>query len=207
MKNDIQRKRLAVGVSILAVVLLVLGSLSNVVGYQSVQSSGANDSPLFSLRTERATNQQQNILTAQYLGKGNGKLLYFPMRDNKTESLKNFFDLIKKMDDATFQRFLILIKQHLKETISLNEVQLNEINHELVKIKNNKNLLILSLSQGLMTENPLGCYPTEQPFGCFSADTPFPKLCTLAIILFFISIGLLEIIGIILHERPTLLCT
>jgi len=103
-----KRKYPLIGVSILAVILLVLGSLSNVVGYQAVNSTAVNDSPLFKTRTQRATEQQQNILTAQYLGKGKGKLLYFPMRDNKTEVLKNFFDSIKKMDDATFQRFLIV---------------------------------------------------------------------------------------------------
>jgi len=187
-------KKILCGVSICAVVLLVLGSLTNVVGYQSVKSN-MNDSPLFKTRTQRATEQQQNILASQYLGKGNGNLLYFPMRDNKTESLKNFFDSIKKMDNATFQRFLILVKQHLKETISLNEVQLNEINHELVKIKNNKNLPILSLSQELATENPLGCYPTEQPFKCFSAYTPFPNLCKISLMLVVIILFILQLLG------------
>jgi hypothetical protein len=181
-----KRKWLVVGISVIAVILLVLGSLSNVVGYQSVKSTAVNDSPLFSVRTQRATERQQDILTSQFLGKGNGKLLYFPVRNNKSESLKNFFESIKKMDDATFKRFLILVKQRLKEPISLNEVQLNEINHELAKIKNNKNLPILSLSQELMTENPLGCYPTEQLFKCFSAYTPFPNLCKISLTLIFI---------------------
>jgi hypothetical protein len=179
-------KKPLIGVSLCAVVLLVLGSLSNVVGYQSVKSNAVNDSPLFKTRTQRATEQQQNILTSQYLGKGNGKLLYFPMRNNKSESLKNFFESIKKMNDATFKRFLILVKQRLKEKISLNELQLNEINQELVKSKNNKNLPILSLSQELSTENPIGCYPTEQPFRCFSAYTPFPNLCFMLVLIFLV---------------------
>ncbi len=44
-----------IGVSILAVVLLVLGSLSNVVGYQSIQSSGVNDSPLFVISSNKTS--------------------------------------------------------------------------------------------------------------------------------------------------------
>jgi len=135
-----------IGVSICAVVLLILGSLSNVVGYQSVKSSAMNESPLFIIRTQRATSQQQNIITSRYLGKGNGNLLYFPLRNNKTELLKNIFESIKKMDDATFQRFLILIKQHLRETTSLNDTQLHEIDNGLTVIRKQASLRFLSPS-------------------------------------------------------------
>jgi len=46
-------KKPLIVVSICAVVLLVLGSLSNVVGYQSVKSTKANNSPLFQPRTQK----------------------------------------------------------------------------------------------------------------------------------------------------------
>ncbi|MCJ7698445.1 MAG: hypothetical protein MUO73_08980 [Thermoplasmata archaeon] len=60
-----------IGISIIAVVLLVLGSLTNVVGYQSVKSTVLSDSPLFSVRTKRAINQVGgDTLTFNYLGKG-----------------------------------------------------------------------------------------------------------------------------------------
>jgi hypothetical protein len=62
-------KKPLIVVSLCAVVLLVVASLGNVVGYQSVKST-VNDSPLFATRTERATNQQQNTLTSQYIGMG-----------------------------------------------------------------------------------------------------------------------------------------
>jgi hypothetical protein len=45
-ENKMDKKPL-IGVSICAVVLLVLGSLSNVVGYQSVKSTTVNESPLW----------------------------------------------------------------------------------------------------------------------------------------------------------------
>lgn len=98
------KKPLIVG-SILAVVLLVLGSLSNVVGYQSVKSSAVSDSPLFSTRTQRATNQQQNIVTSQYLGKGKDTIP-FPLRDNKTSMIQKFINQIRNMDDNTFSKFV-----------------------------------------------------------------------------------------------------
>jgi len=65
-------KKPLIGVCILAVVLLVLGSLSNVVGYQSIKSTTAFDSPLFKIKMQRAIHQQQTLITFQYLGKGFG---------------------------------------------------------------------------------------------------------------------------------------
>ncbi len=72
-------KKPLIGVSICAMILLVLGSLTNVVGYQSVKST-VNDSPLFQTRTQRATNQQRNFITSQYLGKGKTGNLFLSQR-------------------------------------------------------------------------------------------------------------------------------
>ncbi len=88
----------------MALCVLVLGSLSNVVGYQSVKSS-VNDSPLFQTRTQRATNQQQNIITSQYLGKGKNSIP-FPLLDNKTSMIQKFINQIRNMDDVAFNKFV-----------------------------------------------------------------------------------------------------
>ena len=91
--------------SIGAVVLLVLGSLTNVVGYQSIKSTAVNDSPLFQTRTQRATNQRQNIVTSQYLGKGKDSVP-FHFLDNKTSMIQKFINQIRNMDDNTFSKFV-----------------------------------------------------------------------------------------------------
>jgi len=52
------------------VVLLVLGSLSIVVGHQSVQSTTVSDSPLFRIKTQGAIHDQRNMITSRYLGDG-----------------------------------------------------------------------------------------------------------------------------------------
>jgi len=98
-------KKPLIGVGVLAVVFLILGSLSTVVGYQSVKSSIMNESPLFSVRTQNAINQQKNTLTVQYLGLGQGTLLQFPTRENRDELLKKIIEIINHMDDNTFRRF------------------------------------------------------------------------------------------------------
>jgi len=119
-------KKPLIGVSICAVVLLVMGSLSNVVGYQSVKST-VNDSPLFQARTQRATNQQQNSLTSQYLGMSKESFLQFPFRDDKTEQLKKVIDIISKMDDTTFEWFTELCISNIKQSNSLIEISPNDL--------------------------------------------------------------------------------
>jgi hypothetical protein len=162
-----------VGVSILVVVLLILGSLSNVVGYQTIQSSGVNDSPLFSARTQRATNRQQNSIIPQYLGKGTGNIWQFPPPDNNTESLKTIFEIIKKMDDATFQRFLISLQQRVKEASPLNSQKLHEITNGLTELRKQTHLPLLSPA-------PLHTY------GCPSTDLT----CAVLAILYIIKLGI-----------------
>ncbi len=138
-------KKPLIGVSICAVVLLILGSLSNVVGYQSVKSM-VNDSPLFQTRTQRATNQQSNILTSQYLGVGKGNLLQFPIRDNRSELLRSIFELMNRMDYATLQKILAQVRQRLREITSLTEMQFREIDRESTKLNNITELPVLSQS-------------------------------------------------------------
>jgi hypothetical protein len=122
-------------VCICAVVLLILGSLSNVVGYQSVKSTTVNDSPLFQIRTQRATNQQQNSITSQYLGLGKENLLQFPFRDNETEQLRKANDIISKMDEKTFARFTELCIQRIRKDKSLKDTNPNDIIKALYLLK------------------------------------------------------------------------
>jgi len=116
-----------IGASIVAVVLLVLGSLTNVVGYQTVQSSAVNESPLFSVRTQKATNQQQNIITSQYLGKEKGNLLQIPTRDNRTELLKRAIEYISEMDDNTFEQFTELCIQRVRQDNTISNTDFDNI--------------------------------------------------------------------------------
>ena len=63
-------KKPLIVVSLCAVVLLVLGSLSNVVGYHSIDSTSLFDSPLFRIKIQRFIHTQQNKITYHYLGDG-----------------------------------------------------------------------------------------------------------------------------------------
>jgi len=119
-------KKYMIGVNLLAVVLLVLGSLSNVVGYQSMKST-VNDSPLFQTRTQRATNQQQSSITSQYLGMEKENLLQFPVQDNRTEQLKKVAEYIRKMDEKTFVQFTELCIKRARQDNTLSDINSNDI--------------------------------------------------------------------------------
>jgi hypothetical protein len=130
-------------VSLCVVVLLVLCSLSNVVGYQSVKST-VNDSPLFQTRTQRATNQQPDLFTSQYIGMGKGNPLQFPFRDNRTEQLKKVIDIICKMDDKTFTRFTELCIQKMRQDNSFDNTN-NEIIQMLQLLRKQSKTIIFSV--------------------------------------------------------------
>ncbi len=63
-------KKPLIGVSICAVMLLVLSSLTIVVGYQSVKSSPMSDSPLFRLKLQGFLNHSEKRIKIHYLEKG-----------------------------------------------------------------------------------------------------------------------------------------
>jgi len=132
-------------VSLCAVVLLVLASLGNVVGYQSVKSTAVNDSPLFNMRTQRATNQQQVILTSQYIGMGRGNPLQFQLRDSRTEQLNKAIDIISKMDDKTFTRFTELCIRKIRQDNTFSETN-NEIILMLQLLRKQSKTIIFSFT-------------------------------------------------------------
>jgi hypothetical protein len=131
-----------IGVSILVVVLLVLGSLSNVVGYQSMKSAGVNDSPLFSVRTQRASNQQIGIFKSDYLGKGRETNLDISRKDIKEEYIDKIINLFIRMDAESFNkfvnRFIFLFHQNGVSNLKVTD---REIKDTLYQIKNNPEIL------------------------------------------------------------------
>jgi len=190
-------KKPLIGVSICAVILLVLGSLSNVVGYQSVKSSTVNDSPLFSMRTQRATNQQQNIITSQYLGKGIGNRLQFPTKDNSTDLLKRVIAYINKMDDATFNAFIVFVINRLQQNHQITYETTREI-RILLKQLRNEPLLLHHINHQNLDSNAR--YATEfcQTTQCLTTF-PYIALC-IVFYLFTICLAIFVIIDFAIIE-------
>jgi len=97
-------KILAIG-SIIACIIILLASLSPVVGYNTVHSS-AIDSPLFAVRTKRAIDQESDSLTCEYVGKNIRNMIFLPRRSNQIEKLSRAIDAISKMNDESFNNIV-----------------------------------------------------------------------------------------------------
>jgi len=136
-------KKPLIGVSILAVTLLVLGSLTNVVGYQTVKSTAVNDSPLFATRTQRATNQQQNLLTSQYIGMGKGNLLQFPIRDNRTIQIQKTIEQIRTMDENSYNRFICNAINQIRRSNNYKDINIKKFINGLNQLRESKQNIII----------------------------------------------------------------
>ena len=135
-------KKPLIGVSICAVVLLILTSLTNVVGYQSVKSTTVNESPLFSMRIQNAIyNDSKGLLTSSYLGKGKNTIL-IPMPDNRTLLYQKVIDRISRMDETTFNNFITMVIRLINNEPKLKNINSQDIITGLTQLKNNKNILL-----------------------------------------------------------------
>ena len=116
-------KRILIG-SIIAVVILVLVSFTGVVGYQTTKSSTiAKASPLFSIRSKRAIGQGEKDISTDYLGHGEKTDIQFSSRIERAEQVQKTIDIISKMDDKAFSKFIsrIILKQKYREQMTDKE--------------------------------------------------------------------------------------
>ena len=120
--------------SIIAVVILVLVSFTGVVGYQSTKSSTiAKASPLFTVRSSRAIDEESKDFTCDYVGKGEEITIPLPVRNNRVVLLEKIKDRISKMDVEEFNRFKNLIIDKLRNISALKETDItNEKGEQLV---------------------------------------------------------------------------
>ena len=127
--------------SIGAVAILILVSFSSVVSVQSIPSVYVTDSPLFNIRTNRATNNDNNrILTSDYLGKGL-HFIQFPLRDTNTIMIQKFLNRIRTMDDTTFNTFITMVLHLIHKEPKFHKVNTQELRNVLYQLKNNQNIL------------------------------------------------------------------
>ena len=120
-------KKILLG-SIIAVVILVLVSFTGVVGYQTTKSSTISKaSPLFSVRSKRAIDEESNVVTSDYVGKGEEIALSIPKRDNKTELVQKFIKSINRMSDETLENFISLFINQAQKDKRIDSENLNNI--------------------------------------------------------------------------------
>ena len=154
-------KKILLGSSLGAVVILILVSFTGVVGYQTTKSSTiAKASPLFTVRSSRAIDVESEDIACDYVGKGEEIVLSIPKRDDRTESLQKFIDIIGKMDDKTFNIFVRLVINRIISENYAEEEKIPELKHALYQLKDNSVVLKFEYedNENSVTMSPLtGC--------------------------------------------------
>jgi hypothetical protein len=94
-------------------------------------------SPLFSVRTKRAINEEQNYETCSYLGKGKEITLSIPKRDNRRALFQDMIAKIGQMDDQVFNRLVSNVITRLNQDDEFNDIDNQRIIFLLRLLRNN----------------------------------------------------------------------
>jgi hypothetical protein len=90
---------------ICAVAILLGVSFSSVVGHSSNKSNFVKVSPLYSIRTNKAIENGEDVTTCVYVGKGRQSKISIPVIDVNRAIL---IDKFRGMDDNAFSKFIAL---------------------------------------------------------------------------------------------------
>ncbi len=136
------KKKILIG-SIIAVVILVLVSFTGVVGYQTTQSSTIDRaSPLFTVRSSRAIDEDSKDFTCDYVGKGEECNIQFPQRMIESYKIGRALELLSKMDDKTFQRFINGINNWNYQNREIESEYIPKMVAKLHNLRENDNIII-----------------------------------------------------------------
>jgi hypothetical protein len=192
------KRKLTIG-SIFAAAILVLVSFISVVGYQSAQANEKeSSSPLFTVRTQRATQKTSEGFISAFLGKGK-QLNIFPSRKSQNEDMINKAIIFFSTNPALLNRLLDSLDQFPYLAGLINKYGINKLNikNYMKIIKNNPLRLAEEMNDikilvphenspqplGLSTSNPLGCFIIT-----LVALVPITVVLTLLLLLFTVRI-------------------
>jgi hypothetical protein len=184
--------------SIFAATILIAMSLVSVVSYQSAQAQENNDaSPLFAVRTQRATHTGDTTGIATFLGKG-ASLHIFPIKNTRAQLITEAIQMFSTNPALLNRLFGTLDKfPALSQLLIKYHVNTMEIKNYMKLIQDNPLLLTENIDEiqvmlppvngpqplGLNTSNPLGCFIIA-----IAALVPITITLTLLILFFTIRI-------------------
>ena len=189
-----------------AIVIIMLASFSSVIGEQTRNSSEMKDSPLFHIRTLRATdNPNGEAITTDYIGKGKSITLPLSTHSNTQLFFRKAIESINKIDEASFNNFLETAVNKLRESEMVNKEdipKLEELFHFLRKNPDEvKNYPVVERKSEQLKLWTSGC----QTINCYTLqDTPI--LCFILLVTFPIWFPILMLYYLYLnfrYSRPT----
>ncbi len=178
-------------VSLGAAVLLILGSLSSVIGFTASQSENPQAiSPLFSVRTARSNHEQPTMtLRSEYLGKGKNvnifpasSLTFQSQLDRAIKIIHNNPLFVKKLlEKISDTPRIINIFTHYKLSIS-------DVERYITQVKDNPELLKDQLKD---VDFALPCSDTPRPLGLDTSNAIGCFITVLVLLPLAITIGIL----------------
>ncbi len=91
--------------SIISIALLIVATLTSVVGYKSDETN-EKESPLFDIRIKNIIQKDSENFNYNYIGNNKDLPIFFPIKDRSIKAFQKAIDRISKMNDQTFSRFV-----------------------------------------------------------------------------------------------------
>ncbi len=134
------KKNILIGGSFVAVILIVLASFTSVVGYSSLdKNSNYINSPLFTIRTQKAIDNNRAQITSQYIGKDRELFISIPLRDVDSFFSFRVINRISKFNDDQINRLKQIIINKLHSDERFEDIDNNQIYESLQYIRNHPN--------------------------------------------------------------------
>lgn len=129
-------RNIFLGANIIAVIIILLVSFSNVVGYSVVNSHPLNESPLFCVRKQNVLHETDGLkIVSEYLGKGKNIPVMIRKGNDAFEKIQDVIWRIKLMDDDTFKKFVDTVVYKLSQQEKNDGVKADKIIYELYQLQ------------------------------------------------------------------------
>jgi len=193
-------------ITISAAVLLVMASLSSVIGSHTVQTTQQKESPLFAIRTQRsiqATSDQ--AIQSHYLGKGVNSHLFHPIQPSLNTALDRTIKMLNANPDF-FAKFLkaLCSNPQVVSLLQQNGMTIMEFKTYLNRLKNDPSLFIEEIrnagpkfsARQLDTRLPLSLNTTN-PFACvITAIVMIPVVVIIAFIVVLFTLRIIQCLNL-----------
>jgi hypothetical protein len=140
--EKIMDRNILLGAAISTIILILLASYSNVVGYHAFTSHPLNESPLFTIRKQNAINlNEENRIISDYIGKGENNSIMISKRNDNLEKVRDVIYRIKLMDDNTFKIFVKTVFYKLSQQGKNHDLESDEIINELYHLRSTSKII------------------------------------------------------------------
>ncbi|MFW6120525.1 MAG: hypothetical protein ACOC80_06445 [Petrotogales bacterium] len=127
MKQTDMNKKMVIS-CIVTIIIIVLASFTSAVGFQTTKSMLIKDTPLFTIRSQRATNRPaKRVVTSEYIGKRKTITISFPTKNSTLLLFLKTIDGISTINDKTFAKFLDETISKFRESRMVKEKDIPKI--------------------------------------------------------------------------------